>query len=137
MSSELKPIQPEPYPFLFKVCDTVGENWTVELDYLPEGVDWDTSDKVLESAYCAISTSSVKRAMEMVRADERADLWRRADDPEVVEKVAGAIGGSGLPRDKYNSDNIAAAYRAREILLTALLGQRPRPEEQEDATNAQ
>ena len=116
-------LMPEPYPFLFKVCDTVDEDCTVELDYLPDGVDCDTSDKVLEGAHCAISTSSIEKAIEMVRADERAHLWSRADDPEVVEAVDSICIVHGMSRTE--SEGLI------ETVLAALIGPRPQGEEEE------
>ena len=55
-----------------------------------------------------------------------AHIWEAADDPAVIHQLAGAIGGGGPnSMDSYNSDHIGAAYRAREILLSIIIGPRP------------
>lgn len=55
-----------------------------------------------------------------------AQTWERSDDPEVIPALAGTIGGGGPnSMDQHNPDNVAAAYRVREILLSMLIGPRP------------
>lgn len=122
-------LMPEPDPFLEAVCEVASQNAKTYIDFVPFQIDPEVVDKIMVETYAVISSNDVENAIEMVRADERKRIWSRADDPEVIHQLAGAIGGGGTnSMDSYNSDHISAAYRAREILLSIIIGPRPQGE---------